>query len=241
MSLRRQAHLKKGKMSTDEINRIYRAVQNEEDCAFVAKELGRDQATVRTRMRMVISNPYSQPNTRRPFSLEEDLLILEKVIPQLKFKTLSSSGFLSETELMELATESQRGRSSVKYRWEHSLQPWLLQHLTGTSSLKLEKMLTRVVAEKFTDLQGISWSDLVKQHKEFSGHTGSSLGTVYRKVISSVKHREGYKEVNPFEVARYAAETYQRAKEPAVKVVRREKIIQHFEDRVKVLEIDVVV
>jgi len=241
VSLRRQAHLKKGKMSTDEINRIYRAVQNEEDCAFVAKELGRDQATVRTRMRMVISNPYSQPNTRRPFSLEEDLLILEKVIPQLKFKTLSSSGFLSETELMELATESQRGRSSVKYRWEHSLQPWLLQHLTGTSSLKLEKMLTRVVAEKFTDLQGISWSDLVKQHKEFSGHTGSSLGTVYRKVISSVKHREGYKEVNPFEVARYAAETYQRAKEPAVKVVRREKIIQHFEDRVKVLEIDVVV
>ena len=170
-----------------------------------------------------------------------DLLILEKVVPCLKFKTLSSSGFLSETELMVLATEFQRGRSSVKYRWEHSLQPWLLQHHTGTSSFKIEKMLASVVAEKFTDIQGIGWSDLVKQHKELSGHTGSSLSSVYRKVISCMKHREGYKEVNPFEIARYAAEAYQPAKEPVVKVVRRERIIQHFEDRVKLLEIDVVV
>ena len=154
---------------------------------------------------------------------------------------LSSSGYLSETELMELATEFQRGRSSVKFRWEHILQPWLLQHLIGTSSLKIEKMLTRVVADKFTDIQGIGWSDLVKQHKEFSGHTGSSLGGVYRNIILCMKQREGYKEVNPSEIARYAAETYQPAKEPAVKIVRRARIIQHFEDRVKLLEIEVVV
>ena len=240
-SLRRQAHLKKGKMTMDEVNRIYQAAQNKEDYALVAKELGRDRITILTRMNMAISNPHSQPNTRRPFSLEEDLLILEKVIPHLKFKTLSSSGFLSETELMELATEFQRGRGPVKFRWESTLQPWLLQHLTGTSSFKIEKMLTRVVAEKFTDLQGISWSNLVKQHKEFSGHTGTSLGSVYRKIISCAKAREGSKEVNPSEVARYAAETYQPAKEPALKVVRRENIIQHFEDRVKLLEINVVV
>jgi len=157
--LRRQAHVKKGKLTVDEVNRIHQAVQNKEDCALVAKELGRDQTTVRTRMKMAISNPYSQPNTKRPFSLEEDLLILEKVVPRLRFKTLSSSGYLSESELMELATEFQRGRSSVKFRWEHSLQPWLLQHLIGTSSLKIEKMLTRVELKSsltFKELVGLT-------------------------------------------------------------------------------------
>ena len=241
-SLQRQAHLKKGRLTMDEVNRIHQAVQNKEDCALVAKELGRDQTTVRTRMKMAISNPNSKPNTKRPFSLEEDLLILEKVIPPLKFKMLSSSGFLSETELMALATEFQRGRGPVKFRWENSLQPWLLQHLTGTSGFKVEKLLTRIVAEKFNDLQGIGWSDLVKQHKEFAGHTGSSLSSVYRKIISCVQLRERSKEVKtPFEIAKYAAETYQPAKEPVVKVVRRERIIHHFERRVKEHEINVVV
>jgi len=104
-NLRRRAHLIKGRLSIDEINRIHQAIQNKEDAALVAKELGRDQTTVRTRMKMSISNPQSKPNTKRRFSIEEDLLILEKIIPRLKFKTLSSSGFLSDTELMGLATE----------------------------------------------------------------------------------------------------------------------------------------
>ena len=91
-----------------------------------------------------------------------------------------------------------------------------------------------------TELQGISWYDLVKQHKEFAGHTGSSLSSVYRKIILCVQLRERSKDVkNPFEIARYAAEIYQPAKESAAKVVRREKIVQHFKDKVKLLQINV--
>jgi hypothetical protein len=44
---------------------------------------------------------------------------------------------------------------------------------------------------------------------------------------------------NPFEIARYAAEIYQPAKESAAKVVRREKNVQHFKDKVKLLQINV--
>ena len=37
---------------------------------------------------------------------------------------------------------------------------------------RIERMLTRLVAEKFTDHVAINWSELVNQHKEFVGHTG---------------------------------------------------------------------
>ena len=74
-SVRRQIHLKKGRLTSDEVERIHQAVQNKEDCMLVAKELGRDPTTIRHRMKLAISNPHFQPNTKRPFSLEEDLPI----------------------------------------------------------------------------------------------------------------------------------------------------------------------
>ena len=50
-------------------------------------------------------------------------------------------------------------------------------------------MLTRLVAEKFTDRVGINWSELVNQHKEFVEHTSTSLsGTFHQILYSSKKH-----------------------------------------------------
>ena len=54
---------------------------------------------------------------------------------------------------------------------------------------RIERMLTRLVAEKFTDRVGINWSELVNQHKEFVEHTSTSLSGTFHKILySSKKH-----------------------------------------------------
>ena len=57
------------------------------------------------------------------------------------------------------------------------------QHYNGTSGFRIERMLTRLVAERFNDHRGIDWSELVTQHKEFLGHTSSSISMIYRKIF----------------------------------------------------------
>ena len=92
-------------------------------------------------------NPESS-RKQREFTAEEDFLILERILPRLKFKKLSTSGFLLTSDLMELAGEFHRNHGSVRERWEGTLQPWLLQNLTGTSGLRVELMLANLVIEK---------------------------------------------------------------------------------------------
>ena len=46
-------------------------------------------------------------------------------------------------------------------------------------------MLTRLVAEKFTDHRGIDSAEIVSQRKELVGHTATSLGQAYQKVFFS--------------------------------------------------------
>ena len=65
------------------------------------------------------------------------------------------------------------------------MQPWLLQHYAGTPGVRIERMLTRLVAEKFTDHSGIDWAEIVSQHKELVGHTATSLGQAHQKVLFS--------------------------------------------------------
>ena len=174
------------------------------------------------------------------FTFEEDLCILDKAIDRLslKFPQLSSAGILSQSEFKELSKELQRYDISVRHRWETMLQPWLLQHYTGTSGFRIERMLTSLVAEKFNDHKGIDWSEIVKQHKEFVGHTAASISEIYRKMLYSAK--SGKSDVSLQEVADYAAAVFQprNLQKPAA---HREKIIFHFEKRVAELGIHVVV
>ena len=61
------------------------------------------------------SNPETQKQKGRvrSFSLEEDLLILEKILPRLESQKLSITGFLPQSEILELATEFLRNPFST--------------------------------------------------------------------------------------------------------------------------------
>ena len=52
-------------------------------------------------------------------------------------------------------------------------------------SFRVKRMLTRLVAEKFTDHSGIDWAEIVRQFKELAGHTATSLGRAYQKLFFS--------------------------------------------------------
>ena len=53
--------------------------------------------------------------------------------------------------------------------------------------LRIERMLTRLVAQEYEDHFGIDWSEVLKKHKEFTGHTASSLGWIFAKCRNAAK------------------------------------------------------
>ena len=242
--LQRHTGLRKGKFSAEEIERVKQAVANNEDYKSVAAELGRSSKSVHHKMFQMKGNSGSQCKGK-VFTFNEDLHILDKIIPRLEFQKLTSAGFLSQSQFLELAKELHRNGGSIRARWEGILQPWLLQHYAGTSGFRIERMLTSLVAEKFNDHKGIDWSEILNQHKDFAGHTTASIRQTYHKVHHLVRNtKEGKKDVSLQEVADFAAAVYQPGKErqePAAKVVHREKIILYFKERVAELGINVVV
>merc|ERR1712110_2470 len=163
-----------------------------EDYKSVAAELGRTSTSVHNRMATmsIISNP-DHLQKGKSFTFEEDLHILDKIIACLKFQKLSSAGFLSQSAWVELGKEFQRNVGSVRHHWEALLQPWLLQHYTGTSGFRIERMLTSLVAEKFNDHRGIDWSEIVNQHKDFVGHNGASISKIYNRILRRAKAGKG--------------------------------------------------
>ena len=43
-----------------------------------------------------------------------------------------------------------------------TLQPWLLQHYTGTTGLRVELMLANLVAEKYTSIYEVDWVEMAR-------------------------------------------------------------------------------
>ena len=242
-NFRRNAGLKRGKFTFEERERIKQALLNHEDYKTVAKELGRPQKSVHVKMQSLGGYFESKQSKLRRFTFQEDSMILDKIIPRLRYQNLSSAGFLSQSDLMELASEIQRQHLSVRERWTVILQPWLLQHYSGTTGFRVERMLTRLVALKFTDEKGIDWSDIVNQHKDFAGHTGYSLSKLFIKCVRNAKSQKK-RDVSLQEVADYAAQAYQpgnERKDSAAKIAHREKIILYFKDKVDKLGLKIVV
>jgi len=238
--LQRLAGFRTGKFTVEENERIEQALENNEDHKTVAKELCRDPRTVQTRMLFFQCNPRQQQGKkRRGYSLEEDFLILEKVIPRLKFQKLSSTGFIPQPDAMELARELQRNFKCVNNRWECLMQHWLLEHFTGTTGFKVEMMLTKLVAQKYNDYKGIDWSEFVNQHKDFVGHTRASISQLFQTCLKSARTLKKSDAVSLEEVAECTA-VFQARKESVGKIARREKIIEHFKKKVDELGIDIV-
>ena len=186
---------------------------------------------------------YSESSRKqREFSAEEDFLILDRIIPRLRLKKLSTSGFLLTSDLMELATEFHRNHGSVRERWEGTLQPWLLQNFTSTSGLRVDVMLANLVMEKLGKdrmviaRRELDWGELVEQNKDFAGHTNRSLRRVYDGIINRAekKNRSTRASMTLKDVADYAMDSSGVIvrKEKASREERRELIISYLKNKI---------
>ena len=165
-------------------------------------------------------------------------MILDEVILHKDVTKLSCVGIYSPS--MTVKEETGRSQSTLWERWNGYILPCLLQHYSGTTGFKIERMLTRLVADKFTDHMGIDWLELVNQHKEFVGHTSTSLGLTFQKILTNAKNCGRGSSLQ--EVADYAAEAYhpgKERKESSAKAARREEIVSYFKSKVAELGINV--
>ena len=126
------------------------------------------------------------PPARKHFTLVEDMTLIEKIIiPRLATEKLPQINLL-EHECMDLANQLDKTNDGVRYRWSKNLQPWLLQHYSGTLNLRVERMLANHLAETFKDVLQVDWS-MVAASKEFAGHTKHSLKHIYSNLKTNVK------------------------------------------------------
>merc|ERR1719370_730407 len=120
--LRRNAGLKKGKFSSEEVDRLKLALAEGEDYKSVAVELGRPAMVVHHKMYELKSNA-NRLLTNKKMTVEEDIYILDHIIPCLKCQPLSGSSFLSLSDWLAVAEGLGRKPFSVRYHWEKVLQP----------------------------------------------------------------------------------------------------------------------
>ena len=198
--------MKRGKYSAEEVSRIRQAVNNNEDFKVVAKELNRAPGLVQQRMYIIANDPNYGMGQGKTFSVEEDLLILDEVILGMDVTKLSCIGNILLSIATKVAQETGRSHRTIKMRWNFKILPCLLQHYTGTTGIRVERMLT--------DNKGIDWPEIVNQHPEFVGHTATSLSQIFRNIqIHAKASKGGAASVSLQEVADYASAAYQPGKE----------------------------
>ena len=170
---------KSGKFTMEENLRILEAMksgaQGAQGARDIARMLDRDPEAVRQRMRRLKINSNISLRTRK-FTVTEDLAILDQMMPRLRNQRLSSSGFFDEKDFDLLCGELCRDPGSLRNRWEVvkllffnapylssmntvkvTLQPWLLQHFTGTTGFRVELLLANMVAEKYKSMYEVDF------------------------------------------------------------------------------------
>ena len=173
----------------------------------------------------------------RPFSLQEDFLIIDNALKSLK---LCKS--LEETQLHDyedLAKSLDRQPKSVFERWNTQLKMWLLQYYQKTLNLEIRPMLINVLADNFDSIQSIDW-DRVKRLPEFSGYTSNGLKRVFfTKIIHHIARQlEVERTEMTLDKLSEAAKDFKFSNVNKSVIARQKKIVEYFELHVKLDQVD---
>jgi len=196
----------------------------------LTKLLNRPYRSIQYRIEKLATG--SGRTSARPFSLQEDFMIIDNAL-----KSLKQCKSLEETELHDyedLAKSLGRVKISVLGRWKTSLQSWLLQFYKKNLNLEIRPMLINVLAENFDSIQSIDW-DWVRKIPEFSGYTSNGLKRLFTQKIH---HRIPLLDTDRSEITlnqlAEAAKDY-KFSNLVNKVVleRQNKVIEYFEKNVE--------
>ena len=176
------------------------------DSVSLANMLNRHKKSVTDRIKLLKRTGGVLQNIQ--FALEEDSMLLDSlVIPQARSQKLSEIVLLQH-HCSDLAKQLNKTPTAVKRRWTDKLQPWLLQHYSGTLNLRVERMLANHIAQTYT-FSSIDWPR-VAARSEFAGHTERSLRVMYLRKPEKTRMKFGMqsKDVTPQHVAEYCDLVY---------------------------------
>ena len=159
----------------------------------LALKLGRSESSVKMRLIKLQRTGMSR-KIRKQFTLEEDCMILDATLENLKTSSLHESNI---SDCAQLSIRLNRNRESVFHRWDKQLKTWLLGYFTGTLNLDIKMMLANSIAERFDTIESIDW-DSLSTLKEFSSHTAASLQMIFRTLLVTSASR--HLEVDPTEL-----------------------------------------
>jgi len=206
------------------------------DFVSLAKDLGRSQASVRSRFRKLQAGDTKK--RRMAFALSEDKAIIDMVFP---YVDQVLEGRVPNREWLRMAEEMcPRRCQSLRSRWEHYLKPWILQNQAGTLNLSINNLLLAHLVSSYSSIDAIAWSEVAKM-KEFVGHTESSLRSLfYSKLYKNAQNTLGkdwhlvtLKEVAEVEESRVKDEKISRGVEE-----RQAEVIKYWLDRKKMTLVD---
>jgi len=153
--------------------------------AKVAEELGRTKQTVKRRYERISS---SIKITRKSFTLEEDLKILDNFFEILHGKSSLAKLKLDVESIKKLSKELSRDQSTVRNRAESYLKPWLLQHYAGTLNLDKRCLLANLLEKKYENIESIDWEEIVAE-PQFQGNDVKGMKMVFNNLKNlTAKH-----------------------------------------------------
>ena len=180
------------------------------DHSALAKKLGthRTIKSLISRIESLKRNGGRQKKIKQ-FTLVEDTMILESlVIPRVGKEKLSKI-VLQKHNYAAFTEQLDKSTNAVMRRWVNILQPWLMQHYSGTLNLRVERMLANFISENFYNFSTIDWREVATK-SEFSGHTDKSLKQIYFKLssITNIKFGLPSDEVSPQHISKYCELVY---------------------------------
>ena len=220
-----------GEISRNEIGKVTKNLEYKK-FGKVAKELalklGRSESSVRMRLIKLQRTGMSR-KIRKQFTLEEDCMILDATLENLKTSSLHESNI---TDCAQLSIRLNRNRESVFHRWDKQLKTWLLGYFTGILNLDIKMMLANSIAERFDTIESVDW-DSLSTLKEFSSHTAASLQMIFRTLLVTSASR--HLEVDPTEltlkqITDDVKDTCKSSKVRESVKKRQLKIIEYFEN-----------
>ena len=148
---------------------------------ILTKKLPRTYAGIQKRIEKLQSGNLRREH--KQFTLDEDLMIIDSAVADLKNK-----GSLVNTQLHkkeDLSKTLGRHPESVFDRWESILKVWILQFHHKTLNLEIRPMLVNFLVDNFDSIEEIDWAKVLEV-PEFAGHTIRSIKKLFH---SNVMHR----------------------------------------------------
>ena len=217
------------------ILRALHADGNEVASVSLAKELGRSQASLKSRLRKLQTGDLKKRHMA--YALTEDLAIMDMVIP---YVSQELEGRVPNWEWLRLAEENGQRRpcQSLRSRWEHHLRPWLLQHQAGTLNLSINSVLLSHLVSSYSSVDSIVWSEVAKMG-EFIGHTESSLrGMFYSKLYKNAQRKGKVQLVTLKEIAEVEEARIKKERMTEAVKERQMEVIKYWSDKKKMNLVD---